>query len=149
MGTNFLIRCDFVLLVADEQRSSFMTNGHLPPVGVRLSFVRGMSVLRPWLATLAVSQYSGSSVSPTRRSASLQGTRLSVVRSLLRPLCLNSLGVLFPILSNTTCGHITSEHVLEVRTLSGSGLTPSQTEDYPIGERRTTSTIVSYHKSVN
>ena len=52
-----------MLLVADDQRSSFMTNGHLPPVGVRLSFVRGMSVLRPWLAKIAVSRYSGSSVS--------------------------------------------------------------------------------------
>ena len=99
MGTNFLIRCDFVLLVADEQRSYFMTNGHLPPVGVRLSFVRGMSVLRPWLATLAVSRYSGIFVSPTWRSAYLRGTRLSVVRVLLRPLCLNGLGVLLPILS--------------------------------------------------
>ena len=64
MGTNCLIRCGVVLLVADEQRSYFMTNGHLPPVGVRLSFVRGLSVLRPWLATLSVSRYSGSSVSP-------------------------------------------------------------------------------------
>ena len=73
MGTNCLIRCGVVLLVADEQRSYFMTNGHLPPVGVRLSFVRGLSIFRPWLATLAVSQYSGSSVSPTWRSASYGG----------------------------------------------------------------------------
>ena len=29
-----------------------MTNSHLPPVGVRLSYVRGMSVLRPWLAMI-------------------------------------------------------------------------------------------------
>ena len=64
MGTHCLIRCGVVLLVADDQRSSFMTNGHLPPVGVRLSFVHVMSVLRPWLATLAVSRYSGSYVSP-------------------------------------------------------------------------------------
>ena len=64
MVTNCLIHCGVVLLVADDQRSYFMTNGHLPPVGVRLSFVRGMSVLRPWLGTLAVSRYSGSSVYP-------------------------------------------------------------------------------------
>ena len=64
MGTNCLIRCGVVLLVADDQRSSFMTKGHLPRVGVRLSFVHGSSVLRPQLATLAVSRYSGSSVSP-------------------------------------------------------------------------------------
>ena len=41
MGTICLIRCGVVMLVADDQWSSFMTNGHLPPVGVRLSFVRG------------------------------------------------------------------------------------------------------------
>ena len=41
MGTNCLIWCGVVLLVAYDQRSSFMTNGHLLPVGVRLSFVRG------------------------------------------------------------------------------------------------------------
>ena len=73
MGTNCLIRCGVVLLVADDQRSSFMTNGHLPPVGVRLSFVHGSSVLHPRLATLAVSRYSGSSVSHTWRSASYGG----------------------------------------------------------------------------
>ena len=49
MGTSCLIRCVVVLLLADDQRSSFMTNGHLPPVGghvcpssaARLSFVCG------------------------------------------------------------------------------------------------------------
>ena len=56
MGTNCFIRCGVVLLVADYQRSYFMTNSHLPPVGVRLSFVRGLSVLRLRLATLAVSR---------------------------------------------------------------------------------------------
>ena len=81
MDTNCLIRCGVVLLVADDQRSSFMTNGHLPHVGARLSFVCGSlrslypdtlgvpfpplgglpptgdsSVPRPWFATLAVSQ---------------------------------------------------------------------------------------------
>ena len=81
MGTNCLIRCCRVLLVTDDQRSSFMTNGHLPPVGVRLSFVRdslcslytdtlgvpfpplgGMPpmgesfVRRPWFATSIVSK---------------------------------------------------------------------------------------------
>ena len=99
MGTNCLIRCGVVLLVADDQRSSFMTNGHLPPVGVRLSFVRGMSVLRPWLATLAVSDTLGVTF-PHSAVCLLRGTRLSVVRGFLRPLCLNSLGVLLPILSN-------------------------------------------------
>ena len=73
MGTNCLIRCGVVLLVADDQRSYFMTNGHLSPMGVRLSFVRGSSVLRPQLAALSISQYSGSSVSPTWRSASYGG----------------------------------------------------------------------------
>ena len=99
MGTNFLIRCGVVLLVADDQQSYFMTNGHLPPVWVRLSFVRGLSVLHPRLATLTVSRYSGSSVSPTWRFASYGETHLSVVRGLLRSLYLNSLGVLIPILS--------------------------------------------------
>ena len=42
MGTNCLIWCGVVLLVADDQRSYFMTNGHLPPVGMRLSFVHGL-----------------------------------------------------------------------------------------------------------
>ena len=81
MGTNCLFQCGVVLLVANDQRSYFMTNGHLPPVGVRLSFVRGslrslypntlgfpfpilsglpptgdLSVLRQRFATLAVSQ---------------------------------------------------------------------------------------------
>ena len=46
MGTNCLIQCGVVLLVADDQQSSFMTNGHLQPAGVRLSFVYGLSVLR-------------------------------------------------------------------------------------------------------
>ena len=80
MGTNFLLWCGIVLLVDDDQRSSFMTKGHLLPVGVRLSFVRGLlrslypntlgvpfpplcglpptgdsSVRRPWFATPAVS----------------------------------------------------------------------------------------------
>ena len=80
MGTNCLIWCGIVLLVDDDQRSSFMTNGYLPPVGLRLSFVRGLlrslypdtlgvpfpplgglppmgdlSVRRPWFATPAVS----------------------------------------------------------------------------------------------
>ena len=73
MGTNCLIRCRVVLLMADDQQSYFMTNGHLPPVGVHLSFVRGLSVLCPCLATLAVSRYSGSSVSPTWQSASYRG----------------------------------------------------------------------------
>ena len=73
MGNNCLIRFCVVLLVADDQRSYFMTNGHLPPGGGRLSFVCGSSVLRPRLATLAVSRYSGSSVSPTWRSASYGG----------------------------------------------------------------------------
>ena len=68
-------------------------------MGVPLSFVCGMSVLRPWLATLAVSRYSGSSVSPLA-GLPPTGTRLSVVRGLLRPLGLNSLGVLLPILSS-------------------------------------------------
>ena len=99
MGTNCLIRCGVVQLVADDQRSYFMTNGHLPPVGVRMSLVRDSSVLRPRLATLAVSQYSGSSVSPTWRSASYGGTRISIVGGSLRPLYLNSFGVLLPILS--------------------------------------------------
>ena len=64
MSTNCLIRCGLVLLVADDQRSSFMTTSLLPPVGVRLSFVRGMSVFHPWLATLTVSRYSGTTVYP-------------------------------------------------------------------------------------
>ena len=38
MVTNCLIQYGDVLLVADDQRSYFMTNGHLPPVG-------GVSVL--------------------------------------------------------------------------------------------------------
>ena len=97
MGTNCIIWCGVVLLVADYQWSSFMTNVHLPSMGVRLSFLRGMSVLCPWLATLAVSRYSGSSVSPLG-GLPPTGARLSVVRGLLRPLCLNSLGVLLPIL---------------------------------------------------
>ena len=66
MGTNCLIWCGVVLLVADDQRSYFMTNGHLPPVG-------GTSVLLPRLSTLAVSRYSRSSVSPTWQSASYGG----------------------------------------------------------------------------
>ena len=73
MGTNWLIWCGVVLLVADDQRSSFMTNVHLPPVGVLLSFVCGLSVLRPRLATLDVSRYYGSSVYPTWRSDSYEG----------------------------------------------------------------------------
>ena len=84
MGTNCLIRCGVVLLVADDQRSSFMTNGHMPPMGVRLSFVRVSSVLRPRLAMLDVSWYSGSSVSPTWLSTSYGGLffLLSVVCSI-------------------------------------------------------------------
>ena len=50
MGTSCLIRCGVVLLLADDQRSYFMTNGHLPPLGehvcpsstARLSLVRGL-----------------------------------------------------------------------------------------------------------
>ena len=55
MGTNCLIWCGVVLLVADDQQSSFMTNGHLPPVGVRMPFVFGLSVCCQCLTTLAVS----------------------------------------------------------------------------------------------
>ena len=68
-----------------------MTNGHLPPVLVRLSFLRGS--LR--------SLYSDTTGVPFSHLAVclLWGTRLSVVRGLLRPLCLNSLGVLIPIVS--------------------------------------------------
>ena len=100
MGTNCLIWCGVVLLVADDQHSSFMTNGHLPPVGARLSFVCGSSFLRMRLAKLAVSRYSGNSISPTWLSASYGGTRLSVLLGSLRFLYLNSLGVPIPILSN-------------------------------------------------
>ena len=92
MGTNCLIRCGVVLLVADDQRSYFMTNGNLPPVGVRLSFVRGL--LRSlYPDTLGV-------LFPHLAVCLLRGTRLSVVHGLLRPLYLNSLGVLLPILNN-------------------------------------------------
>ena len=73
MGTTCLIRWSVVLLVADDQRSYFMTNCHLPPVGVLLSFVRGLLVLCLRLATLSTSRYSGSSVSPTWRSDSYRG----------------------------------------------------------------------------
>ena len=91
MGTNCLIRGGVVLLVADDQRSSFMNNGHLLHMGVRLSFVCGsLHSLYPY--TLGV---------PFPHSAVclLRGTRLSVVRGFLRLLCLNILGVLLPILS--------------------------------------------------
>ena len=66
MGTSCLIRCGVVLLLADDQRSSFMTNGHL-------SYMGGSSILRPRLATLAVSRYSGRYVYHTWRSTSYGG----------------------------------------------------------------------------
>ena len=106
MGTNCLINFGVVLLVADDQWSSFMTNGHLPPVGVRLSFVRGSSVLRPWLVCpLYVTRYTRCILIlwefrfPHLAVCLLRGTRLSVVHSLLRPMYLNSLVVMLPILS--------------------------------------------------
>ena len=108
MGTNCLIWCGVVLLVADEQRSYFMTNGNLPPVGVRLSFVRGLSFLRPMLVCpLSVTRYARcipilcDFCFPHLAVCLLRGTHLSVVRGLLCPLCLNSLGLLLPILSNS------------------------------------------------
>ena len=99
MGTNCLIRCGVVLLVDDDQQSSFMTNGHLPPVG-------GVSVLCPWLVCpLSAARYARCIPIlwefrfPHLEVCLLQGTCLSVFRGLLRPLYLNSLGVLIPILS--------------------------------------------------
>ena len=102
MVTNFLIRCGVVLLVADDQRSSFMTNIHLRPVGVCLSFVRRLV-------------YPSSAAHYARcipilwefcflhlAVCLLLGTCLSVVCGSLLPLYLNSLGFLIPILSNTT-----------------------------------------------
>ena len=99
MATNCLIRCSVVLLVADDQRSFFMTNGHLPPVG-------GVSVLRLWLVCpSSVARYARyipilwEFRFPHLAVCLLQGIRLSVVCGSLRPLYLNSLVVLLPILS--------------------------------------------------
>ena len=99
MGTNFLIQCGVVMLVADDQRSFFMTNGHLPHVG-------GTSVLRPRLVCpLSAACYAR--CIPILREfrfphlavCLLRGTRLSVVRGLLHSLYLNILGFPIPILS--------------------------------------------------
>ena len=105
MGTNCLIWCGVVLLVAYDQRSSFMTKGHLSPVGVRLSFVRGSSVLRPrLLCPSSAASYAPCILIlwefrfPHLAFWLLQGNRLSIFHGSLRPLYLNSLGVLLPIL---------------------------------------------------
>ena len=99
MGTNCLILCGVVLLVADDQRSYFMTNVNLPHVG-------GTSVLRPRLVfPLSAACYA--CCIPILREFRFPhlavcllrgGTRLSVVRGLLRSLYLNMLGVPIPIL---------------------------------------------------
>ena len=101
MGTNCLIWCGVVLLVADDQRSFFMTNGHLPPVGHvcplstdRLSLVHGsLRLLYP--------DTMGVLFPPLGGLLPMGGTRLSVIRGLLHSLYLNSLGVFITILSNT------------------------------------------------
>ena len=99
MGTNCLIWCGVVLLVADDQRSSFMTNGHLLHVG-------GTSVLRPRLVCPLYAARYARCISilwefrfPHLAVYLLRETCLTVVRGSLRPLYLNSLGVLLTILS--------------------------------------------------
>ena len=99
MGTNCLIWCGVVLLLADEQRSSFMTNGHLSHVG-------GTSVLRTRLVCISYSAWYTCCIPilwefrfPHLAVCLLSGTRLSSVTGSLRLLCPNSLGVLIPILS--------------------------------------------------
>ena len=84
----------------DDQRSSFMTNRHLPPVG-------GTSFLCPWfVCLLSAARYARCILIlwefrfPHLGVCLLWGTVLSVVRGLLRLLYLNSLGVPIPIPSS-------------------------------------------------
>ena len=100
MGDSCLIGCGVVLLLADDQRSSLMTNSHLPPVG-------GSSALRPKLfcpfsaarsacCILILWEFRFSHL----EICLLRETCLSFVWGSLSLLYLNSLVVLIPILSS-------------------------------------------------